>query len=83
MSNEPSRVRQLAEQLLTLPDSRRPNPEAVRRALQFAEGATMVPIYDGGVQLEWHQNGYDLEIEFFPDGKMVVFLAYEVLPRAR
>jgi len=28
------------------------------------------PCSNGGVQLEWHRNGYDLEMEILPDGSM-------------
>jgi len=28
----------------------------------------VVPVPDGGVQIEWHENGYDLDVEIHPDG---------------
>lgn len=31
---------------------------------------SVVPTRPGGVQLEWHTNGIDLEIEISPDGKL-------------
>ncbi len=31
----------------------------------------VVPTPNGGLQLEWHESGVDLEIEFGPDGEQV------------
>ena len=31
----------------------------------------IVPTSRGGLQFEWHQNGYDIEIEFDADGVIV------------
>ncbi|NUN51598.1 MAG: hypothetical protein HUU06_02270 [Planctomycetaceae bacterium] len=33
----------------------------------------VVPTSRGGVQLEWHEQGVDLEIEIRPDGKVLAF----------
>ena len=35
----------------------------------------VVPTYEGGVQVEWHRNGVDLEIEINPDGNAEYFFA--------
>ena len=51
-------------------------PATVRRAVQFiarafplqAPAPAIVPTPGGGIQLEWHQDGLDLEIELLPDG---------------
>lgn len=32
------------------------------------------PVPDGGVQIEWHRNGIDLEVEFSPDDEILFFL---------
>lgn len=32
----------------------------------------IVPTVDGGLQLEWHQDGFDLEIEIAPTGESYV-----------
>lgn len=41
-------------------------------ALQIAEAMIrppqIVPCSDGGVQLEWHENGYDIELVLGPHG---------------
>ena len=42
--------------------------EAVQRFVTVAGCA--VPLSDGGVQLEWHVDGWDIEIEFTPEGKI-------------
>lgn len=34
---------------------------------------SVVPTVSGGVQLEWHQNGVDLEIEILGSGNVAVF----------
>lgn len=49
-------------------DARPVDPLCVDRAKAFLAGAWAVPVPDGGVQLEWHVNGWDLEVEFHPDG---------------
>ena len=36
---------------------------------------SVVPTWDGGVQVEWHRNGVDLEIEISPDGNAEYFFA--------
>jgi hypothetical protein len=67
------------EQLLNLPkdwDSYGADPldtPTVERAKQFMERVSVVPCVDGGVQLEWHTHGLDMEIEFEPDGKTLVY----------
>jgi hypothetical protein len=51
-------------------------PSTIHRALQFMVSAlpsraptpAIVPTPSGGVQLEWHQDGLDVEIELLPDG---------------
>jgi hypothetical protein len=32
----------------------------------------IVPVADGGLQLEWHRDGFDLEIEITPIGEAFV-----------
>ena len=36
---------------------------------------SVVPTYEGGLQVEWHRNGVDLEIEISPDGNAEYFFA--------
>jgi hypothetical protein len=38
---------------------------------------TMVPTLQGGVQLEWHRNGDDVEVEFSPDGAVSDVYVYD------
>jgi hypothetical protein len=44
---------------------------AVRRFIEAVkpEYTELVPCSDGGVQIEWHVNGVDVEIIFGPDGE--------------
>lgn len=76
-------------ELLQLPEgwnSHRARPiqqSAVRRALEVLKEAmqpdtpppVVVPTFRGGVQLEWHMDNLDLEVEIRPDGRVLV--AYE------
>jgi hypothetical protein len=39
-------------------------------AAYAASQGQRVPTYDGGTQLEWHRDGWDVEIEFDRDGVM-------------
>ncbi|HDL01299.1 MAG TPA: hypothetical protein ENH23_03600 [candidate division Zixibacteria bacterium] len=34
---------------------------------------TIVPSNDGGLQIEWHQNDLDIEIDFQPNGRQVLY----------
>lgn len=34
---------------------------------------TVVPTVEGGIQLEWHQNDIDLEVEVKPEGQVLMF----------
>ena len=55
-------------------------PALVSSALKFVDRISMVdfrlpppsivPISDGGLQIEWHRAGKDFEIEFSPDGSI-------------
>ena len=47
----------------------------VDSARQFLQRVSVVPCSDGGVQLEWHTHGIDMEIEFEPDGRLGVYIA--------
>lgn len=55
---------------------------ALRAAQAFAEQAltlpltmpAVVPVPDGGVQLEWSAGSVDLELEFEPGGNLAVFV---------
>jgi hypothetical protein len=69
------------EQILKLQDgwdgegSKAPNLNSVIEALEFLFSALshdtlapqVVPTSDGGLQLEWHAKGIDLEVTFSPD----------------
>lgn len=53
-------------------DAKPPTPEALRAARGFLDGlglAWIVPCSDGGVQVEWHVNGVDVEVTFQPNGE--------------
>ena len=34
---------------------------------------TVVPTVEGGIQIEWHQNNIDLEVEVKPEGQVLMF----------
>jgi hypothetical protein len=43
---------------------------AVENALKcFQEMPHIVPCGDGGIQIEWHNHGVDIEIQFSPNGE--------------
>lgn len=52
---------------------------AIQSALRFlawipdAPIPAVVPVATGGVQVEWHLPGLDIELEFQPDGRMHLF----------
>ena len=43
-------------------------PRISRDAISTIEHFATVPCSDGGIQLEIHRNGFDIEIEVGPDG---------------
>ena len=43
-------------------------PLAIDGCRAFANSMSIVPTSEGGIQLEWHALGVDLEIEIAPDG---------------
>lgn len=44
------------------------NDEISEAALNVARFLSIVAQYDGGIQIEWHTNGQDVELEIGPDG---------------
>jgi len=42
----------------------------IQRAKDWVAAVLPVPLSDGGVQLEGHRDGYDVEIAFHPDGSV-------------
>lgn len=46
------------------------SPEAIATVQSFS----VVPLSDGGVQLEFHRDGFDVEIEVAPQGKVTSVL---------
>lgn len=60
---------------------RPPNSASIARTLEvldlLMEGdvplPNFIPTSDGGVQLEWHRRGIDLEIEVKPSGRVAVY----------
>ena len=42
-----------------------------------AQDPRPVPTVDGGVQLEWHTGGLDVELEINPDGKTCQFVVFK------
>jgi len=42
--------------------------ESVDSLAEFLSSMSVVPTVDGGVQLEFHSNNFDIEIEFTPSG---------------
>jgi hypothetical protein len=51
------------------------NVAIVDRAKEFLQRVSVVPCVDGGVQLEWHTHGIDMELYFEADGKLRVYVA--------
>ena len=45
-------------------------PQATEAAIATADALARVPLYDGGIQVELHAGGYDIEIDIGPDGKI-------------
>ena len=45
-------------------------PKISREAIRTIEHFATVPTSDGGIQLEIHRDGFDIEIEIGPDGKI-------------
>ena len=63
----------LAELALLLPnwdsyDATVIGDQALLGCRAFMESVSLVPTSKGGVQMEWHALGLDLEIEIAPDG---------------
>lgn len=64
--------------------------ETVRAALLFLAGSmrtstsspSVVPTLSGGVQLEWHQGGLDVEVEFDPTGTQRLGIRERTDPQA-
>ena len=55
-------------------------PVAIATIEQFAT----VPTSGGGINLEIHRDGYDIEVEVGPDGKIIgCLMAHEVKNRLR
>lgn len=50
--------------------TKRPSSEALAAVRDFFRGANIVPMSNGGLQVEWHQAGMDVECEFGPDGQL-------------
>lgn len=50
------------------------DPAVVDSAELFWRRVSVVPGGDGSVQLEWHTHGWDIEIEFNPDGTTSAYL---------
>lgn len=44
------------------------------KALLAVDSMSVVPCSSGGLQLEFHQDGFDIEIEIGPDGRIVAAL---------
>jgi hypothetical protein len=51
------------------------DPEMVEAARRFLSCVSVVPCVSGGVQLEWHMLGADLEIEFAPGEPVFFYLS--------
>ena len=53
-------------------------------AIKTVEGFLTVPTNEGGIKLEFHQDGFDVEIEVSEDGKVKsVLVARGALAKAR
>lgn len=50
------------------------DPATIDRAELFVNRMQIMPCSDGGVQLEWHTHGYDIELTFNPDGTTALFV---------
>jgi hypothetical protein len=58
-----------------------PEPKATERAVVAAHACSFVPLYDGGMQVEWHIGGYDIEISFDDLGRFAGIAAGPSLTR--
>lgn len=47
------------------------SPPTTQKAMATVEEFATVPTSAGGIQLEIHRDGYDIEIEIGPDGRIV------------
>ena len=54
---------------------------ALEAAMRCLNGIVLVPTAKGGVTLELHMNGMDLELEFAPDGSCSFFVEVEKVER--
>ena len=41
------------------------------KAMKVATGLNAVPTSEGGIQLEWHVNGWDIELAFDANGEPI------------
>ena len=73
------RIANCFQRLLALPDNwdsygaPKIDPATVERARAWLDGGNVVPCSDGGVQLEWHSEGVDVEVTFRADGSTETF----------
>ncbi len=61
------------------PDCNATTPEALTAAAALLENLTVVPTPSGGVQVEAHGGGLDLELEVDQDGRWVA-VSWAVVP---
>lgn len=47
-----------------------PTEGALDAARQFLLNAAVVPLSDGGLQIEWHRGDLDIEVEISPGGNL-------------
>lgn len=55
-------------QTCTLPDCERPCDDVRQAQVMERVRGHVVPLDSGGTQIEWHQDGWDVEIEFTAQG---------------
>lgn len=67
-----SKLRSLHDGWLT-DTSLAPSEAALAAAAAMLLNADIVPRTDGGIQVEWHRDGLDLEIEIDPNGRLCGF----------
>lgn len=58
------------------------NPLPVMIGIIMQTAPAVVPLSNGGVQMEWHRDGWDIELEITPDGCAILDFLAPAVPLA-